>query len=219
MNEQRSLPTPARERGRIAPVKLAHVVMKTSRYAEMVAWYETVLEAGVTFANEMITFLTYDDEHHRIAIANIPALMPRPGFMAGVEHIAFTYPDLGDLLATYRRLRQAGIEPYWCVNHGGTTSMYYADPDGNQVELQIDNFEKAEDLNAFLYGPAFEANSIGEDFDPEDLCARHAAGESHAELTRWREVAPRGPDTIPAAHLGRLHAFLVRLAARLRARG
>ncbi|MDG2332638.1 MAG: VOC family protein [Myxococcota bacterium] len=218
MAEPNALPAPARERGRIAPVKLAHVVMRTSRYRKMVDWYKEVLEAESTYDNPMITFLTYDEEHHRIAIANMPALLPRPRFMAGVEHVAFTYPTLGDLLATFRRLAGVGIEPYWCINHGGTTSMYYADPDGNQVELQVDNFERAEDLNEFLYGPAFQTNQIGVDFDPLDLSRRHEAGESHAQLVRWIEIAPRGPETIPTAHLGRLHGLLVRIASRRRTR-
>lgn len=214
MTEQHALPTPARERGKIAPVKLAHVVIRTSRYSRMVDWYKTVLEAEVVFSNQMISFMTYDEEHHRVAIANVPVLIPRPGFMASVEHIAFTYASLGDLLATHQRLAQLGIEPYWCVNHGATTSMYYADPDGNQIELQIDNFEKEEDLNEFLYGPAFQTNQIGVDFDPANLLRRYEAGETHSELVRWRNIEARGPDSIPVAHFGRFHGFLIRVMAR-----
>ena len=43
-------------------------------------------------------------------------------------------------MSSYARLKGLGIEPDACVNHGVTTSLYYADPDGNQVELQVDNF-------------------------------------------------------------------------------
>lgn len=211
MIPQTELPRPARERGRICPVKLAHVVMRTSRYGEMVEWYKTVLEAEATFSTKQITFLTYDEEHHRIAIADMPGLLDRPGFVACVEHVAFTYASLGELIHTYRRLKAADIRPHWCINHGGTTSMYYGDPDGNHVELQIDNFATAEELNAFLYGPDFATNPIGVDFDPEDLCGRFDAGVPHAELVRWPEVSPRGPETLPVAYLGRLHAALARL--------
>jgi catechol 2,3-dioxygenase-like lactoylglutathione lyase family enzyme len=216
MSEQTSLPKPAALRGKIAPVKFAHAVMRTSRFQEMVDWYKTVLEAEVTFGDANAAFLTYDEEHHRIAILNMPLLLRRPSFLAGVEHIAFTYRSLGDLAATYRRLGGLGTRPYWCVNHGGTTSMYYKDPDGNRVELQIDNFEDPDELNAFLYGPAFKINGIGVDFDPEDLFARHDAGEPFEELVRWKEIVPRGPDSVPVAHLGRLHGFLVRLLGRRR---
>lgn len=210
----KALPKPARERGRIAPIRLAHAVMRTSRYDAMVQWYKTVLEAETVFANDQVTFLTYDGEHHRIAIANMPGLFTRPGFLAAADHVAFTYESLGELVHTYRRLKATDILPQWCINHGGTTSMYYGLPDGNYVELQVDNFTTAEALSAFLYGPDFATNPIGVDFDPEELCERHDAGVSHEELVRWPEVAPRGPETMPVSYLGRLHATLARLGAR-----
>jgi catechol-2,3-dioxygenase len=41
-------------------------------------------------------------------------------------------------------LKGAGITPFVSVNHGLTTSFYYRDPDGNGVELQIDNLEPSQ---------------------------------------------------------------------------
>ena len=215
MTEAAGIPASARERGKIAPVKFAHVVLRTSRYEEMVDWYSTVFEAEPMFANEMATFLTYDEEHHRIAIARMPGLVRRPKFMASVDHLAWTYADLGDLLSTYKRLKALGIKPIWCINHGGTTSMYYADPDGNQIELQIDNFETNEDVNAFLAGPSFVTNPIGIDYDPDELCARFDAGESPRDLVCWKDVEPRDPATIPRAYLGRLQHLIVSIASKL----
>ena len=40
------------------------------------------------------------------------------------------------------------IKPYWCINHGLTTSLYYHDPDDNAVELQVDNFASSEEADA-----------------------------------------------------------------------
>src|SRR5215813_11645354 len=111
----------AGNRGRIPPVKLAHVVRRTSRFEDMIAWYRTVLGADVVHSDGMLAFLTYDDEHHRIAIATLPELADQPEMAAGTDHIAFSYGDLGDLLYTYERLKAAGITPYWCINHGPTT--------------------------------------------------------------------------------------------------
>src|SRR6478752_3355358 len=37
------------------------------------------------------------------------------------------------------------IQPHVPVQHRPTTSIYYLDPDGNMVELQIDNFTTPED--------------------------------------------------------------------------
>jgi hypothetical protein len=38
---------PSARAGRVRPVKLAHFVIRTSRYREMVRWYEQLLEADV----------------------------------------------------------------------------------------------------------------------------------------------------------------------------
>lgn len=167
-----------------APAKLAHVVLRTGRIDEMVEWYCTVLEAHAVFRNDFLAFVTYDDEHHRLAFVNNGATEAPSPRASGLEHIAFTYATLDDLLGTYTRLRGLGIAPAWCVNHGPTTSMYFADPDGNQVECQIDNFETAEDLRAWFRTGVFAKNPIGVEYDPEVLVARRAAGDSIEELVK-----------------------------------
>ena len=98
--------------------------------------------------------------------------------------MAFTFAGLGDLLDKYCQLKATGTTPYWCVNHGPTTSMYVRDPDGNQVELQVDNYPDTESLHAWFRSGAFTRNPMGETYDPEQLLARHRAGEpSEALLT------------------------------------
>lgn len=165
-----------------APVKLAHVVFKTGRLKEMVQWYCNVLEGRVVYANDMLAFVTYDDEHHRVAfVATGAAVRPTEGH-SGLHHMAFTYGSLEDLLDTFQRLQAEDLEPFWCVNHGPATSMYFEDPDGNQIELQIDNFERDEDLEAFFASGKFDANPIGITFDPEDLVERFESGETFEQL-------------------------------------
>jgi hypothetical protein len=41
-----------------------------------------------------------------------------------------TYDELGRLPATYRRLKKAGIEPFRCINHGPTMSLYFRGRNG-----------------------------------------------------------------------------------------
>jgi len=183
----RTLPPPSRG---IAPAKFAHVVLKTANYAAMIEWYATVLQARVVFRNEFIAFLTYDDEHHRVAIIKVPGGRAADADAAGVHHIAFTYANLGDLLSTYRRLKERGIEPVRCINHGPTTSMYYCDPDGLRVELQIDNFATAEEGQAYLVGPDFADNPIGVIYDPEGLIRDYEAGVTLDELIRRPPLPP-----------------------------
>ncbi len=100
MTETLTLPKTAAARGRVAPAKLAHIVFKTPRFEAMVEWWCTLLEAKPAMKNENLAFLTYDEEHHRVAIVNMPALMPLTGLIRGLDHVAFTYDSLSDLEAT-----------------------------------------------------------------------------------------------------------------------
>lgn len=170
-NEDRA--TKLEARGPIPPSKLAHVVRRTSRYREMIDWYQTVLGAEIVHSNEILAFLTYDDEHHRIALVSMPGLAEQSPQAAGTDHIAFSHRDLGDLLATYARLKREGIVPYWCINHGPTTSMYYRDPDGNGIEFQVDNFPTVEEASRWMRGGEFAANPVGVVYDPDELVERY----------------------------------------------
>jgi catechol-2,3-dioxygenase len=149
-----------------APIKLSHIVLQTNQPRELREWYCQVLGAEIVHENDFISFISYDDEHHRVAFLNPGGLSPRQpgeresgdfraGKEAGLHHMAFTFKSLGELLDTYTRLKESGIRPYWCINHGPTTSMYYRDPDNNQVELLIDNFDDVRDGKAYMRSPAF----------------------------------------------------------------
>jgi catechol 2,3-dioxygenase-like lactoylglutathione lyase family enzyme len=176
------------------PSKFAHFVLRTSRYHEIIDFYKALLCAHSTLSSDFVTFLTYDKEHHRIAVLKVPELKDQQAGIAGVHHIAFTYESLADLIANYECARQQGIEPVWCTNHGPTTSLYYRDPDGNQIELQVENFATAEDSIAFFSSPEFAENPIGVDFDPEELARRLRAGAPEVELKKRPHIGPRGFD-------------------------
>jgi hypothetical protein len=60
-------------------------------------------------------------------------------------------PSLTDLFE--KRTKAKGVAPGACIHHGMTVSMYYADPDGNQMEFQVDAFDSSEEANAFMSGP------------------------------------------------------------------
>lgn len=165
-----------------APAKFGHVALCTTDVARLRAWYCLVLEAQVMFENDFVGFVTYDDEHHRLAIINRGIEIPTGP--SPLDHISFTYATLGDLLDTYERLKREGIAPHRTINHGGTTSMYYRDPDGNQVELQIDNFATLEETVAFIESDVFAANPIGVEFDADRLVERFRQGDPVAELVK-----------------------------------
>lgn len=110
----------------------------------------------------------------------------------GLEHIAFSFDSLSDLLLAYRQRKRKGIEPLWPVNHDPTTPIYYQDPDGNQIETQVDNYGNPEEATAFMKSDAFAKNLIGVDFDPEDFIERLKDGESEQTLMIRPETGPRG---------------------------
>lgn len=179
----------------LSPVKLAHVVLRTNQLKAMVDYYKTFLGAEAMYENDVLAFLTYDEEHHRIAIVQMPGTKNKDPQTCGLEHTAFTYNTLTDLLLAYRQRKQKGIQPYWPINHGPTTSIYYKDPDGNMIETQVDNYEDADSATEFMKSKAFAENPIGVDFDPEDFIKRLSAGESESELQRRVEIGPRALPT------------------------
>jgi catechol-2,3-dioxygenase len=168
-----------------SPRRLAHIALRTNRLQELVNWYGKVLGARVAHASDKVAFLTYDDEHHRIALIALHDYPPRDETIrVGYYHTAFAYDSLADMLGNFVRLRALGIVPYRSINHGPTVSFYYADPDGNQIELQVDSFPDAEAANAWMRSDAFKRNPIGIDFDPDEMLEKLRAGVPEVELMR-----------------------------------
>ena len=181
---------------RIRPTKFAHVVYRTRRYEQMLRWYELVFDAKIQHQSPALSFLTYDDEHHRFAFANMSVFQPngteteRQGTI-GVDHVAYTYASLGDLLEHYAQLKEQDIRPYWCIHHGITASLYYADPDGNQMEFQVDAFETSEEANAFIH-EHWGKNPLGVEFNPDEWLARLRAGAPESDFLERRVHEPQG---------------------------
>lgn len=185
-----------------SPAKFAHIVYMTRRFDEMIAWYRDVFEASVAYQNPVFAFMTYDDEHHRFAFANLDLLRPNADAdrdargEVGMNHVAYTYATAGDLLRTYKRLKAVGIAPYWPIHHGMTLSLYYKDPDGNRIELQVD-CQTADEANRFMASDAFAANPLGMVIDPEALLEQFERGADEETLLRM----PEGPPSpLPHAH-------------------
>ena len=110
----------------------------------------------------------------------------------GVDHLGYSYSSLRELLENHAVLKQQGIAPYWCIHHGITASLYYADPDGNQMEFQVDCLESSQDASAFM-ATIFSLNPLGVEFDPEDWLARLRAGTPEAELLERKLHEPVSP--------------------------
>ena len=167
----------------ISPAKLSHAVLRTTHLKEMVEWYKTVLNAEALFENDFLAFMTYDEEHHRIAFIAVPGLSEKPKHTAGLDHLAFFYSTFGDWITTYERLKAVGITPRVPIHHGLTMSLYYRDPDDNGVELSIDNVEKSQ-WHAWMR-ERLKENPMGYPFDPDQLAREFHAGVPEPELRRF----------------------------------
>lgn len=168
-----------------APRRLAHIALRTNRLEQMIHWYCSVLGAKVVYGSDKIAFLTYDDEHHRIALVATAQFPDKPEQVCvGYAHTAFAYDSLMELFGTYVRLKADDILPVRSINHGPTVSFYYADPDGNQIELQVDSFPDADATTAWMRSEAFERNPIGIEFDPDEMLQKLNSGVPEVELMR-----------------------------------
>ena len=174
------------QKDQIKPVKLAHFVIRTTpeKFEEMAQWYLDLLNAKIAFKNAFSSFMTYDDEHHRVAIIQRDGIEDKLPNSVGMAHFAYSYSSLADLIQIYGHLKGKDILPVRQINHGPTTSLYYHDPDGNAVELQTNNFDTNEALNEWFATGAFDREPIGVEISMDDLTSRFEAGEPESELKK-----------------------------------
>jgi catechol 2,3-dioxygenase len=115
-----------------------------------------------------------------------------------MHHSAFEYMTFEELNSSYLRLKEEEITPALCLDHGMTLSYYYADPDGNHVELQVDCFGDWQKSKAWMLGSdEFKANPIGVFVDPEQVAADHAAGMSFTEIHAKAMAGGYAPEQAP----------------------
>jgi catechol-2,3-dioxygenase len=177
-----------------------HLNLKTTRLQELIDWYTTVVGAEVTFQDASGAWLTNDAANHRIALLAFPGFVDDPDkdTRTGMHHSAFEYERFEDLNASYLRLREEGIEPEICLDHGMTLSYYYKDPDGNRVELQIDVYgDWATSKQWMRTSPDFEANPIGVFVDPAKVAAASLEGELLSDIHRRAMAGELAPETPP----------------------
>lgn len=169
------------------PAYISHYGLRTKRLKEMVQWYRTVFGAKIQHENEFLVFMTFDDEHHRLVIFEDAATVDKPETAAGIDHVGYGVASFRDLVAAYERLKAEGITPFLPLNHRFTTSLYYHDPDGNDVELSVDNFPTKEECNSFIRGDDMAEIGrppFGYTFDPDELALLFRSGVPEEQLAR-----------------------------------
>ena len=191
--------------------RLQHLGMTTADIDVMLNWYRTVLGMSLIHRtssatgdqkggpNLMAAWVGNDEANHRLAFVQLPGLGQDPDRSQHkrLQHFAFEYRSLDDLLGTYARLKGVGITPVLCTDSGAQTAFYYEDPDHNSVELNVDNYGDSWTSTEHLRtSPEFAKNPMGKYVDPDKMVAAREAGASPWELHEraWTgEFAPAKP--------------------------
>ena len=121
--------------------RLSHCGIYVTDVGKQVDFYTRVLglivsDRGVSpRLNMELAFLTAaTDHHHQIAL-----ISGRPPQGAStVNQLSFKVTDIEQLKAMYRRVRDAGVTDVRQINHGNALSFYFADPEGNGIEIYMD---------------------------------------------------------------------------------
>ena len=119
---------------------LGHVVVKVRDIERAEAFYNGVLGLPIVARRERpnMTFFSLGN-HHDFAILGLgDDAEAAPRKAAGLAHVAFKIGEsIDELREAKHHLDDAGVQ---CapVDHEVTQSLYFADPDGNQVELYVD---------------------------------------------------------------------------------
>lgn len=169
-------------------LELAHFGLRTRDLPAAIEWYGKALDAQVRFSNELAAFMSFDEEHHRFVLWDDGETGERPENAHGVDHVGFNCGSPSALADEYERLKGLGILPTLCVNHHFTSSLYYRDPDGNEVEITCDNMPTKEECAAFMatkeMAGAMQPPLFGAEFDPEEMLRLRKTGASDRQLAQ-----------------------------------
>jgi catechol 2,3-dioxygenase len=125
-------------------VRVGHVHLRVSDLDRALSFYRDALGFGVTadareHGLEMV-LLAAGDYHHHVGLNTWDSARGTapPAGHTGLYHVAFLYPDRGELGRAVQRLLDHGYPIDHGTDHSGTVSVYLSDPDGNGVELYYD---------------------------------------------------------------------------------
>ena len=177
-----------------AGLRFSHVGLFVTDMGAMVEFYRGILGFIVTDQGRLgeaaLTFLSRDArEHHQIVLVEgRPAGLPD----RIVNQVSFRVDTLPELLAFWRRVREAAPRELIPITHGNAWSIYFRDPEGNRVEVFADTpWHVTQPVREVIDLDRTEAEIVAE---TEAFCRARPGFRPMAE---WRrEVAARLADAM-----------------------
>ena len=176
--------------------QLTHLGINVYDVDAMEAFYTGVLGLVVTDRGTALSspgplvFLSLDPfNHHQVALAGG---RDPDSTTSTINQISFQVKDLDELRAMYRRVRHHGVADIRPLDHGVGWSIYFPDPEGNNVEIYCDS-------------SWYVSQPHGVPFDPET--------PTEQILADTEAMCRNSPDFMP------IEAFRDRVRAQLRDRG
>lgn len=151
-------------------VGVGHVHLRVADLERATAFYRDalgldVVAYGPDFGLPGAAFLSAGGYHHHVGLNTWESegASPPPRGHTGLYHVAFVYPNRGELGNAVRRILDHGRPVDGAEDHGATVSVYLKDPNGNGIELYYDRPR----------GEWFDARGLpvlkAEPFDPLEL--------------------------------------------------
>jgi catechol 2,3-dioxygenase len=117
--------------------RVGHVVIKMRDLDAAKRFYRDILGMKITDEREGFgVFFRFHDYHHDIAVFKVgeDAEAPHKN-QVGLAHIALVADSFATVKAMYQRLKEHNVPIVRTVDHGITRSVYFKDPEGNELEI------------------------------------------------------------------------------------
>jgi catechol 2,3-dioxygenase len=123
--------------------ELGHVVLYVRELKRSVAFYTSIvgLEQVATVFGGRAAALTGGRTHHELLLIEVgDAPAPPPGHRLGLYHIGWKIGDnLDTLREKLKQIEEQQVPLDGMSDHTISQSLYIRDPDGNEIELFVDD--------------------------------------------------------------------------------
>jgi catechol 2,3-dioxygenase len=125
--------------------ELGHAVLYVSNLQKSLSFYRDLvgLEVQGLIFNDRAAVLSGGGTHHELMLIEVGAAPgPLQGKRLGLYHLGWKVGDnLSILKQLHKQLRDANYPIKGLSDHTISQSIYLHDPDGNEIELYVDNPE------------------------------------------------------------------------------